>query len=101
MWLPETVTIYRGCNPYEMEVEEYGHSWTLDRGVAEKFAHVFLRHRHDENVVLTTQVSKNGIMMYDNGRNEQEVLVDANYLINPVTIVTGNDEVLTAENLSL
>jgi len=70
--LPETVMVYRGCNSMSAA---YGYSWTLDRSVAEFFAHrVSLA--SGEPLVAIAAVPRWFILAYFNEREEQEIVVN-------------------------
>lgn len=69
--LPDRVKIYRGVTEYNQNMVK-GLSWTLDRKVAEWFAHRFMSKGH----VYAATILKKDILAYYDGRNEQEVVVD-------------------------
>ena len=73
--LGDYVTIYRGS------VNKKGYKgicWTLDKGTAEWFAKRF----HNEGYVHEATIKKEDIIAVLNGRNEKELIVDYNKLIN-------------------
>lgn len=67
--LPDTVTIYRGC---QQGINENGLSWTLDKKKAQWFATRFQK----DGVVLERTVPKSQIIAYYAGRGEEEVIVE-------------------------
>ena len=69
--LPDRVKIYRGVTEYNQNMVKVL-SWTLDRKVAEWFAHRFMSKGH----VYAATILKKDILAYYDGRNEQEVVVD-------------------------
>ena len=74
--LDNVVTVYRGVTSYNAENVE-ALSWTLNREVAEWFAH-----RYGENgAVYAAQVEKGNIYAVFLGRNEEEVIVDPERLM--------------------
>lgn len=72
-------TIYRGQDLSE----EVGMSWTLSRDRAEWFAQRNAEHIDEdgETGVIEMQVTVEDILFYDNGREEQEVVVDPNLVL--------------------
>lgn len=74
--LDDVVTVYRGVPPHnDQNVKAL--SWTLDREVAEWFAH-----RYGENgTVYEAQIEKENIHAVFLGRNEEEVIVDPERLM--------------------
>ena len=73
--LDETVTVYRGVTSHNAK-NIRALSWTLDREVAEWFAHRF----DEDGTVYEAQISKDHILALFIGRNESEVIVDPKYL---------------------
>lgn len=74
--LDDVVTIYRGVTSYNANNIK-ALSWTLNRDVAEWFAHRY----SEDGTVYEAQVSKEHIYTLFQGRNEEEVIVDPNHLI--------------------
>lgn len=74
--LEDTVTVYRGVTPHNAKNIK-ALSWTLDRDVAEWFAHRF----GENGTVYEAQIDKNHIFALFTGRNESEVIVNPNYLM--------------------
>lgn len=71
------VTVYRGVTPYNAgSVKSL--SWTLSRETAEWFAHRF----GEEGTVYEAQIDKAHILAMFTGRNESEVIVDPQHLMN-------------------
>ena len=79
--LEDTVTIYRRVTPYNAE-NVNALSWTLNRATAEWFAHRF----GEQGTAYEAQINKKHICAVFLGRNESEVIVDPQYLmeISPV-----------------
>ncbi len=77
--LDSQFTIYRGQDLSE----EVGLSWTLSRDKAEWFAQRNTDHigTDGEVGVIEMQVTLDDILYYDNGREEQEVVVDPEILL--------------------
>lgn len=71
--LDDVVTVYRGVNAQNVKAL----SWTLDREVAEWFAHRF----GQNGTVYEAQVRKENIHAVFLGRDEEEVIVDPEYLM--------------------
>ncbi|MEO2014668.1 MAG: hypothetical protein ABGZ53_09880, partial [Fuerstiella sp.] len=69
--LPDTVTIYRGCNLDRID----GLSWTTDEEVAVGFAKGHRSNRVPFPVVASTTVQKSEIYSVSDNREESEVLV--------------------------
>ena len=74
--LEDIVTVYRGVTSYNANNIK-ALSWTLDREKAEWFAHRF----DEEGTVYEAQIEKKHILALFNGRNESEVIIDPNHLI--------------------
>lgn len=74
--LEDTVTVYRGVTSYNAQSIN-ALSWSLDREVAEWFAHRY----GGEGTVYEAQVKREHIYAIFNGRNEAEVIVDPKHLI--------------------
>ena len=72
----DTLTIYRGeteqSTPYEQAL-----SWTLDKEKADWFANRF---ESERPITYKAKVKTDYILAYDNGREEQEILVHSDYL---------------------
>lgn len=73
--LDDPVTVYRGVTSHNAK-NIRALSWTLDRGVAEWFAHRF----NEDGTVYEAQINKEHILALFNGRNESEVIVDPKHL---------------------
>lgn len=76
-WIPETVRVWRGVHGVGLRTAEaiLGHSWTLDRDVACWFA---FRHHQSAGarpLVVTAEVKRSTIAMYDDARQEREVVL--------------------------
>lgn len=87
MELDDTVTIYRGVTSKNAKNVK-ALSWTLDRSVAEWFAHRF----GENGTVYEAQISKDHIHALFNGRNETEVIVDPKYLTDIAQVQTMTQE---------
>ena len=72
----DTLTIYRGETEYSTSYEQ-ALSWTLDKEKASWFANRF---ESEEPVVYKASVKTENLLAYDNGREEQEILVHSDYL---------------------
>jgi len=68
--LPNVVTVFRGCGPYNKN----GLSWSINKETAARFP-FFHRYRTRQPILVTARVKKSRIIAYKNGRNEQEVIV--------------------------
>ncbi len=67
--LPQTITVYRGL---QKDATAKALSWTLDKSVAEWFAH-----RFDYNgEVIEGTIDKNYVFAYFDRRNEKEIVLD-------------------------
>ena len=74
--LPETVSVYRGVTSYNAgKVKAL--SWTLDRKVAQWFANRF----GENGTVYEAEISKQHILSLFKGRNEWEVIVEPDHLL--------------------
>lgn len=71
--LPNDLTVYRGCNSIEAEIDDFGISWTTERKVAEFFA---FRFKDYNGRVFGMDIDKRDILAFFNGRNEYEVIVN-------------------------
>ena len=74
--LDDVVTVYRGVTSYNAQNVK-ALSWTLDREVAEWFAHRF----GQNGTVYEAQVRKENIHAVFLGRNEEEVILDPERLM--------------------
>ncbi len=74
--LDDVVTVYRGVTSYNAQNVK-ALSWTLNREVAEWFAHRF----GQNGTVYEAQVKKENIYAVFLGRNEEEVIVDPERLM--------------------
>ncbi len=68
--LPEWITVYRGCRP-GMELEM---SWTLSQAVAHSFAQRQTEFLKVNGLVISTQVHKDDVYAYFNGKSEHEIV---------------------------
>lgn len=74
--LPETVSVYRGVTSYNAgKVKAL--SWTLDQKVAQWFANRF----GENGTVYEAEISKEYILALFKGRNEWEVIVEPDHLL--------------------
>ena len=74
--LPETVSVYRGVTSYNAgKVKAL--SWTLDQKVAQWFANRF----GENGTVYEAEISKEHILVLFKGRNEWEVIVEPDHLL--------------------
>ena len=74
--LPETVSVYRGVTSYNAgKVKAL--SWTLDQKVAQWFANRF----GENGIVYEAEISKEYILALFKGRNEWEVIVEPDHLL--------------------
>lgn len=74
--LDDVVTVYRGVTSYNAENVK-ALSWTLNRDIAEWFAHRF----GEQGTVYEAQIPKEHICAVFMGRNEAEVIVDPKCLL--------------------
>lgn len=74
--LNDTVTVYRGVTSHNAKNIK-ALSWTLDREKAEWFAHRF----NEDGTVYEAEIDKQHILALFNGRNESEVIVDPQFLM--------------------
>lgn len=74
--LPERVRVYRGCSRERVK----GVSWTSDRHCAVNFARGHRRIPVPDPVIASGMIAKSNIFMTNNGRNEDEVLLDPDHL---------------------
>lgn len=74
--LEDVVTVYRGVTPYNAKNVK-ALSWTLNRDVAEWFAHRY----GEQGTVYEAQIPKEHICAVFLGRNEAEVIVDPKHLM--------------------
>lgn len=73
----DVLTIYRGETEHSTSYEQ-ALSWTLDKEKASWFANRF---ESEEPVVYKASVKTENILAYDNGREEQEILVHSDFLM--------------------
>ncbi|MGE4337826.1 MAG: hypothetical protein AB7E55_17860 [Pigmentiphaga sp.] len=71
--LPETVRVWRGTAGIDADAARRGLSWSLDRDVACWFAH-WLESKGPPLVIMA-EVPKGEILMYNNDRDESEVVL--------------------------
>ncbi len=72
--LPENFTVYRG---YNSESAVRGFSWTINREKAEWFAR---RSGEKNSFIASLQISKNDVLLLLDDRNEQEVILLADWI---------------------
>lgn len=72
--LPKNVTIYRGCSMQEINSGKFRFSWTLNKDVADFFAHKYSRNSLIKSKIVQKTVSKSKLIAYFNDRDEEEVL---------------------------
>jgi len=81
--LPQTLTLYRGCDISELENNSFGQAWSTSLEAAKEFAykHYGSQDWFDENnrVVLEARYSKDHVLFSDQSI-EYEVVVDVNKL---------------------
>lgn len=81
--LPQTFTLYRGCDISELEKKSFGQAWTTSLEAAKEFAYTHYRNQDwfDENnrVVLEAKYSKDHVLFSDQ-LIEYEVVVDVDKL---------------------
>lgn len=81
--LPETLTLWRG------DCDDGGWSWSLDRKVGEFFA----KRWSANHALLTGTVNKRDVFGFITRRNEAEVMVRREHVMNiETTVVSGNEE---------
>jgi hypothetical protein len=84
---PDPLTVYRGTTGIDAKLAGEGVSWTLDKRIAAWFACTY-RHQGSP-LVLRREVPVRDILLYDDGRNEQEVVTFSSWL---PTVVDGDPE---------
>lgn len=72
--LPKNIRIYRGCSIQEIKSGKFRFSWTLNKDVADFFAHKYSRNSLIKSEVVQKTVSKSKLIAYFNDRDEEEVL---------------------------
>lgn len=75
--LPDKVKIYRGVTTDEIENNDFGLSWSLNREVAEFFAFKYRRNYDTSSslkTVIELEVDKNEIIAYFHDREEAEII---------------------------
>lgn len=75
--LPDKVKIYRGVTIDEIESNDFGLSWSLNREVAEFFAFKYRRNYDTSSslkTVIELEVDKNEIIAYFHDRGEEEII---------------------------
>ncbi len=75
--LPDKVKIYRGVTTDEIESNDFGLSWSLNRKVAEFFAFKYRRNYDTSSslkTVIELEVDKNEIIAYFHDREEAEII---------------------------
>lgn len=83
--LPETVTLYRGVSKGRAR---YGLSWTNSRAKAEWFQNRFAV-GDERGQLLQVTVSKEHCLCYFNTRNEREIVLDVNAVIEDIVEIEG------------
>jgi hypothetical protein len=86
--LPDPVTVYRGTSGIGAKLAPDGVSWTLDKRIAAWFACTY--RPRGEPLVLRRVAPLRDVLMYDNDRNEQELVIFNRWL--PTTIDGDPDE---------
>lgn len=81
--LPQTFTLYRGCDISELENKSFGQAWTTSLEAAKEFAYTHYQNQDwfvgDNRCVLEARYSKNHVL-YSDQSNEYEVVVDVDKL---------------------
>lgn len=77
--LPATITIYRG---FGHDVASHGQSWTTDREKAVWFANRYQTHGGRQPMLATATIKKSKVIAYFLGRNESEIVVNPDDLMN-------------------
>jgi hypothetical protein len=75
--IPDKVKIYRGVTTDEIENNDFGLSWSLNREVAEFFAFKYRRNYDTSSslkTVIELEVDKNEIIAYFHDREEAEII---------------------------
>lgn len=75
--LGERITVYRGVTTHNADRVK-ALSWTAKQSKAEWFANRF----GEEGMVYQAEISKDHIYAFFDGRNESEIILDPNYLMN-------------------
>lgn len=73
--IADIITIYRGCS----SVNQNGMSWTLSKEKARWFA---LRFKDKNPMIITGQAHKKDIIAYFSRRDEQEIVIQPNKVMN-------------------
>ena len=68
----EPITIYRGCSSQRVR----GVSWTTNRDIGEQFARGHMGFKVPNPVVATARIKRKDVFDYDNGQDEDEVVVN-------------------------
>ena len=81
--LSEEIVIYRGTSKDEYNSSIFGQSWTTKKDIAHKFAfqHYEFQKKDTLRVLLTTRISKKAIFFYKLNDNENEVVINTDFLI--------------------
>lgn len=74
--LPDVVTVWRGTAGVPFWVALQGLSWTLDRGVACKYALIRSREFSGPPLVVRAEIPASSIVFYSNAWREREVIFD-------------------------
>lgn len=72
----ESFTLFRGCGLYKGEWDIKAWSWTGNDEVAEQFAE-----RYDGMVFTEEDFPRKGVLFYSNVRNEDEYVIDPEFLL--------------------
>lgn len=81
--LPEQITVYRGfSNRHNRTNIKHGLSWTTNLETAEWFANRL----SDNGFIFKATALKKDVLAYFNNRNEYEIVIDPNKLINIETV---------------
>ena len=70
--LDDEWTVYRGCSRDRIR----GIAWTLDRRVAESFAHGHRLIRARDPVIASARIKRASVFIFPRGRREREVVLD-------------------------
>jgi hypothetical protein len=66
------LTVYRGCQSRRVG----GVSWTTNRKIGENFAYGHSGFRTANPVIAEARIARNGVFDYDNGQDEDEVILE-------------------------
>ena len=81
--LPNSLTIYRGCDISEHRTRKYKQAWTTNKAIAQQFAFVHYQGQDwfnkADRVVLMATISKDALL-YSKQSSEFEVVINTNNL---------------------